>query len=160
MPIDMDSARVLKIMSGGKRVADCQLKSTSPYARKYDTVREPYDTVRATYEQRYEKRLRTPYEPRLRYRTNKGYEPKDEPPLREACHSDHMKHAPRFNVLGHAPQPGWCRKGRAGPERNLDSRLNPQFSMVGRQPHPDHNLAPYVLSGRPHHLATALPRAA
>ena len=84
MPVDLDSARVLKIMSYGKRVADCQLKSTSPYARKYDTVREPYDTVRATYEQRYEKRLRTPYEPRLRYRTNKGYEPKDEPPLQAA----------------------------------------------------------------------------
>ena len=32
--------------------------------------------------------------------------------------------------------------------------------VVGRQPYPDPNLASYVLPGRPHRLAVALPRAA
>ncbi len=32
--------------------------------------------------------------------------------------------------------------------------------VVGRQPHPDPNFASYVLPGRPHRLAAALPRAA
>ena len=32
--------------------------------------------------------------------------------------------------------------------------------VVGRQPHPDPNFASYVLPGRPHRLAVALPRAA
>jgi hypothetical protein len=43
-----------------------------------------------------------------------------------AYHSDHMEHAPRFHVPEHAPQRGWCRKGRAGPERHLAHRLHPQ----------------------------------
>ena len=30
-----------------------------------------------------------------------------------------MEHASRFHVLEHAPQRGWCRKGRAGPERHF-----------------------------------------
>ena len=32
--------------------------------------------------------------------------------------------------------------------------------VVGWQPHPDPNFASYVLPGRPHRLAVALPRAA
>ena len=32
--------------------------------------------------------------------------------------------------------------------------------VVGRRPHPDPNFASYVLPGRPHRLAVALPRAA
>jgi hypothetical protein len=33
------------------------------------------------------------------------------------------------------------------------------FPVVGRQPYPDPNFASYVLPGRPHRLAVALPRA-
>ena len=43
-----------------------------------------------------------------------------------AYHSDHMEHAPRFHVPEHAPRRGWCRKGRARPERHLAHRLHPQ----------------------------------
>ena len=63
-------ARVLKLANelenGATGRQNSQLTNTSPYAREYDTVRETYEAVRATYEQRYEQRLRTPYEPRLR----------------------------------------------------------------------------------------------
>ena len=45
---------------------------------------------------------------------------------RAAYHSDHMGHASRCHVLEHAPQRGWCRKGRAGPERHFAQRLHPQ----------------------------------
>ena len=37
-----------------------------------------------------------------------------------------MELALRFHVLEHAPQRGWCRKGRVGPERHFAQRLHPQ----------------------------------
>ena len=37
-----------------------------------------------------------------------------------------MERASRFHVLEHAPQRGWCRKGRAGPERHFSERLHPK----------------------------------
>ena len=56
-----------------------------------------------------------------------------------------MERSSSFHVLEHAPQRGWCRKGRAGPEQNLLSDLTRNFVVVGRQPHPDPNFASYVL---------------
>ena len=47
-----------------------------------------------------------------------------------------MELASRFHVLEHAPQRGWCRKGRASPERHLLSDFTRNLVVVGRQPHP------------------------
>jgi hypothetical protein len=76
-----------------------------------------------------------------------------------AFHSDHMEHAPRFHVPKHAPQRDWCRKAQVK-SGILLSDFTRILVVVGRQSHPDPNSASYVLSGRPHRLAVALPRAA
>ena len=57
-----------------------------------------------------------------------------------------MEHAPRFHVLGHAPQRGRCRKGRASPERQLSQQL--QKSFRGRPAASSRpNFTSYVSSG-------------
>ena len=84
-----------------------------------------------------------------------------------AFHSDHMVHAQTTWSTLCASTYWNMRLSAAGAAKDaqvqndiLLSDFTRNLVVVGRQPHPDPNIALCVLPGRPHRLAVALPRAA